>query len=167
MDLNLAGRQDTGHGRDLFRSVEIVATGSGDDRLIGDGARNMLAGGAGEDALSGRGGGDRLLGGSGDDRLYGGSGNDCSRRRIGGRSADRRRGRGPFVFAAATTAEVDAIADFEIGGDLLQLSGVPSFGDLDLREGSDGFAELAWQARTVRLAGVEVADLSQDAFAFV
>ncbi|MFD0982102.1 M10 family metallopeptidase C-terminal domain-containing protein [Tropicimonas aquimaris] len=74
--------------------IENFRAGSGDDTVVGNGARNRLEGGAGNDRLTGlggadtligdpgrdtligSGGGDTLQGGSGSDVLKGGSGND-------------------------------------------------------------------------------------------
>lgn len=170
VDLALTGPQNTGNGRDSLRGIEKLATGSGNDRLIGNGAANTLAAGAGNDVLSGRSGDDRLIGGEGDDRMNGGAGNDAldggpgNDRLIGGAGADR------FVFAGFSTAEVDTISDFDPGADLLQFSGVSNLGELSLLAGTDNgisFAELEWQTRIVRLQGIEIAELTEDVFAFV
>ncbi len=65
--------------------IENARGGSGDDRIAGNGAGNLLYGRTGSDRLSGasgndnlygQGGADQLQGGNGDDRLYGGDGND-------------------------------------------------------------------------------------------
>ena len=74
------------HEGDRRALIENAVGGSGDDRLIGNGASNRLAGGQGDDRLAGGWGGDVLLGGAGDDRLIGGAGWD---RLAGGRGDDR------------------------------------------------------------------------------
>jgi serralysin len=66
--------------------IENAAGGSGDDRLIGNRARNTLTGNDGNDALDGAGGPDTLRGGAGADTLEGGAGNDTL---IGGAGGDR------------------------------------------------------------------------------
>ena len=75
--------------------IEDARLGSGDDRVIGNDARNDLRGGSGDDQIEGGAGrdklfgeadADRLRGESGSDRLYGGSGND---RLYGGSGDDR------------------------------------------------------------------------------
>lgn len=58
--------------------IEDAATGSGNDRLIGNGFGNMLSGGAGRDTLNGWGGADTLSGGAGADMLNGGAGRDTA-----------------------------------------------------------------------------------------
>ncbi len=59
-----------------FAGFENVVSGSGNDRIAGNGAANGLWGGNGKDLLVGLGGNDRVYGGSGKDKLYGGSGKD-------------------------------------------------------------------------------------------
>ncbi len=49
---------------------------SGNDRILGDGADDVIDGGAGNDVIDGGGGNDTLIGGSGTDTLIGGAGND-------------------------------------------------------------------------------------------
>ncbi|MFZ9413270.1 MAG: calcium-binding protein, partial [Alphaproteobacteria bacterium] len=49
---------------DTLSLVENITGGAGADRLVGDGAVNVLFGGAGSDTLSGRGGNDTLAGGA-------------------------------------------------------------------------------------------------------
>lgn len=53
-----------------------VLGGSGDDRIVGDAGRNVLAGGRGDDRVVGKPGGDYLWGGPGADEMLGGSGAD-------------------------------------------------------------------------------------------
>ena len=66
-------------------SIEGVVTGSGNDTLRGNIARNILTSGSGTDLLLGGEGDDELDGGSGNDTLNGGLGNDLL---IGGAGAD-------------------------------------------------------------------------------
>ncbi|MGD9916430.1 MAG: M10 family metallopeptidase [Paenirhodobacter sp.] len=65
--------------------IENGITGSGDDRIIGNGARNLLNAGSGNDYIAGGNGSDTLLGGNGDDTLVGGNGDDSLR---GGNGSD-------------------------------------------------------------------------------
>ena len=78
-----AGLREGSAEGDVFRDVENLTGGSGDDRLAGDGAGNILRGGPGEDELAGRGNPfgteadvDRLFGGPDSDILLGGRGED-------------------------------------------------------------------------------------------
>ncbi len=69
--------------------IEDAVGGSGKDRIIGNGAGNVLQGGGGRDSLIGKGGADRLLGGAGRDKENGGGGNDHL---LGGGGHDRLNG---------------------------------------------------------------------------
>lgn len=55
---------------------DVVATGSGADKLVGRGGADTLDGGAGNDVVDGGGGSDELMGGSGNDKVNGRAGND-------------------------------------------------------------------------------------------
>lgn len=76
VDLRFAGAQDTGEGLDRFISIENLRSGTGADRLVGNGSANGLWGGASSDLLDGQGGKDSLTGGTGGDDLFGGRGAD-------------------------------------------------------------------------------------------
>jgi Ca2+-binding RTX toxin-like protein len=133
-----------GQGTDTFQAFEFVfGSGTGGDRIDGDGGRNflrgfggndLLRGQAGADTLQGDAGDDTLGGGSGDDLLFGGAGNDAL---YGGDGIDRidggigadtlfgGSGADVFVYAAAaasTTAARDVIADFAQGTDRIDLA---------------------------------------------
>ena len=71
--------------------------------LIGNTANNLLIGDTGNDTLSGSSGNDILDGGVGNDVLTGGAGLDL------------------FRFASAPTANGDALTDFSVADDTLQL----------------------------------------------
>ena len=70
-----------------------------------DGGDDIITGGAGDDTIFGQEGDDIIAGGLGNDDLYGGSGNDI------------------FLFEAIDEG-IDAIKDFVIGDDLLDLSAI-------------------------------------------
>ncbi len=62
--------QSGGHAEgEILRSVEGVVGSNFGDRIIGDGARNLLDGGNGNDFLDGGRGADTLLGGNGNDTI--------------------------------------------------------------------------------------------------
>lgn len=72
--VNLTTNTATGFASAI--GIEWVASGSGNDTLIGNGSNNRLDGGAGNDVLSGGVGTDTLIGGDGDDVLNGGVNED-------------------------------------------------------------------------------------------
>jgi serralysin len=65
--------QYNGDARSL---IENAIGGSGDDKIVGNQANNLLKGGFGQDELHGGAGNDTLAGGDGSDKLYGGAGAD-------------------------------------------------------------------------------------------
>lgn len=70
-------------------TIENATGGKGDDRLVGNGARNVLSGGGGDDTLLGSGGNDKLKGQAGADTLKGGGGKDTL---LGGGGGDNLNG---------------------------------------------------------------------------
>ena len=77
IDLAKTGPQATGgFGSDTLIGITSVNSGSGNDRLYGNGDANDLNGNGGNDRLYGRGGNDRINGGAGADILDGGAGAD-------------------------------------------------------------------------------------------
>ena len=69
------GQGGTAQG-DTYVSIENVATGGGDDTIIGNAANNKLVGLSGDDTLRGGAGNDELDDGHGNDTLEGGDGDD-------------------------------------------------------------------------------------------
>lgn len=74
--LQYSGFDTGGGGADTFSSIENLTGSIHNDRLIGDGNDNVLAGGNGNDILKGKGGNDTFHGGAGDDQLTGSAGDD-------------------------------------------------------------------------------------------
>jgi serralysin len=100
----------------LTGAAAINATGNElDNILTGNAAANVLSGNDGNDALHGAAGNDRLDGGNGNDLLEGGAGKDALN---GGAGNDT------FIFSVALnkTTNIDTVADFASGLDVLQLA---------------------------------------------
>lgn len=136
---------DGGNDGDIINGgsgADSLTGGSGDDRLIGSAGDDELIGGEGADRLSGGSGNDVILGGLGNDRAYGGSGDDMVE---GGQGQDILRGGAGsdslsggvdednlwggagsdvFVFSAGDGTGRDVIRDFELGVDMIGLSGL-------------------------------------------
>ncbi|MDC7712059.1 type I secretion C-terminal target domain-containing protein [Vogesella indigofera] len=100
-------------------NADIVKSGSGNDRLYGQGGSDILIGQDGDDYLHGGSGSDGLSGGNGNDVLIGGSGADALR---GGASIDTFRWELGDKGDAGTPVR-DTIMDFKVGrdGDVLDL----------------------------------------------
>lgn len=56
--------------------IENLTTGSGDDRIVGNGANNVIRSGDGDDTVFGNSGSDRIITGRGNDFVAGGNGYD-------------------------------------------------------------------------------------------
>jgi Ca2+-binding RTX toxin-like protein len=101
--LNLIGTQQ---GEVLIGSI-------GPDHIRSRGGDDVLRGGGNNDFMQGGNGNDLLEGGAGDDTLNGGLGNDTL---VGGPGAD--------LFKIAGNGSAIQITDFELGIDMLDLTGV-------------------------------------------
>jgi subtilisin-like proprotein convertase family protein len=144
----------------------------GDDRIKGGGGNDRLNGGRDNDILKGGGGDDRLNGGDGDDLLNGGSGND---RLNGGRGSDRLiGGRGDDILKGGTDSDLFVlktgngfgfIQDFNLGEDLIKLSGSLSFGDLDLTQQGNNTILSVGNDVLAELRGIQANQLSAANFA--
>ena len=67
VDLTANSARSIDSGTDMLASIENVITGSGDDKLTGSAADNIIATGAGEDVIEAAGGDDTIDAGTGDD----------------------------------------------------------------------------------------------------
>ena len=98
----------SGRGRPIS-SVQTVLGGSGNDRIIGTDAAEVLHGGGGNDTLFGKGGNDSLYGDAGNDVLDGGTGADLFRGGDGIDTADYSR-RGEDLTIGVGTKNDDGAA---------------------------------------------------------
>lgn len=110
--------------------VSLTHSGSySADRLWGDATSESFYGNDGDDLIEANGGNDRLYGGNGSDRLYGGSGADVL---VGGAGRDiLYGGSGQDIFdfnnlneSLPGSSNRDTIADFVVGSDRIDLSGI-------------------------------------------
>lgn len=147
-----------GGGRDVLdggRRADYLIGGRGDDHIDGGAGDDELGGDDGDDVLSGGDGDDWLNGGGGDDRIDGGTGDD---RLVGGAGAD--------VFAFATGAGADTVADFEPGIDSLAFRQADDLSDLALQD-SDGGLRITVGGDSVLIVGVTAEQiLAADGFLF-
>lgn len=142
-----------GGGNDLLKGAngdDVLGGGGGNDGLYGGAGHDKLLGGEGNDELFGNKGNDTLLGGVGRDTLNGGEGNDNL---SGGLGIDT------FVFNK--NEGDDVIRDFEVGRDIINLSGqtytaVEVDGDAVLELSGGG---------SVTLLDISIRDINSDWFA--
>lgn len=90
---------------------DTVSGNEGNDEIFAQAGNDIVSGGNGNDTLSGNEGDDFLKGGAGDDRLTGDAGKD--------------------TFVLARGEGTDTITDFELGTDVIGLSGGLTTNDLD------------------------------------
>ncbi|UMA64714.1 VWD domain-containing protein [Roseivivax marinus] len=153
--------------------------GTGRDTIVAGLGNDSVGGGEGDDNVSGNGGADFLAGGGRNDTVFGGNGNDTINGGDGSDVLNGGAGADVFVWLAGEAGAVDTILDFEDGVDVLRLSGVEGTagaglqGRVDVLSITDitlngaAAAELSYQGQTIRVAGVEAADLGVDDFLFI
>lgn len=103
---------------------DSIGGGSGADILFGDGGHDQIGGGLGSDRIEGGAGYDFLAGGNGNDTLSGGTDDDTLNGGVGNDLLMGNSGADVFVFNSFQNGEIDVIADFEDGADVLQFRGV-------------------------------------------
>jgi len=137
---NVAG-ESANEGVDTIRSAGDWVLGENFERLVLDGAgdfagtgnalANQITGNSGANILDGAAGNDNINGGLGADRIIGGTGNDIL---TGGGGIDTFVVRQESVYSSLSpqgrVLEVDTIADYQIGVDIIDLSAIVS-GDAD------------------------------------
>ncbi len=94
----------------------FISSATGPTEIYGMGGEDALIAGSNNDLVNGGNGSDLIIGGSGDDTIIGGQGSDVMTGRAG---ADR------FEFSAGeeTSFAADYINDFELGSDVVALTG--------------------------------------------
>ena len=144
-----------GAGDDLIdgsQGFDSLEGGEGNDTLLGGLNNDTLIGGAGDDLLDASQGDDLLEGGEGNDTLSGGRGRDTL---IGGTGND--------VFILSDPPLTDLVQDFELGQDVIGLSGGISFSELSITGEED--AVISYRNRTLGILSEISADsLTADQF---
>jgi Ca2+-binding RTX toxin-like protein len=164
VDVTIAGaiagknRIDTGSGNDTIfvGNSDLVFGTAGDDIFEANDAKDYrISGGAGRDTLF-LGANGRALGGDGDDKLFvgAGGGNILS----GGAGADQF-----WIYNGEAPASANTIVDYQIGTDVLGITGGVKFTDLT-RTGTN----IAIGGNTIAtLTGVDTTTLTAANFAFI
>lgn len=140
-----------GKGSDLLKGKggsDILYGNGGDDKLLGNTGADFLFGGSGNDILRGGGGNDQLTGGRGKDKLLGGSGAD------------------QFIFDANKSNGTDRIKDFEDGLDMIVISKLSGFGDINISQVARG-TKITFADTKIVLTGIDQDDVTIDDFLFI
>jgi len=147
--------------------ADILYGGVGNDRIEGDqrannaGGDDLIYGGSGNDRIDGDGGNDIIYGEDGDDSIRGDEGDDFL---IGGAGRDRLFGEeGADTFVLALGEGDDIIRDFEVGVDMIGLSGGLTFADLRF----SGNRIFAGDEFLARLKKVDTTTLTADSFVII
>jgi Ca2+-binding RTX toxin-like protein len=148
----------------------LVFTGSGNFRGVGNGLDNILVGGGGTDTLIGGAGDDTLYGSGGDDRLSGGVGDDLLIAGPGRETLAGGDGQDTFRIARMPGSVAVTITDFQAGTDSLDLRalGLNSFAEVLAHAGtsSSGYTVIEAYHETVTLQRVSLAMLQASDFVF-
>ncbi|WP_420863594.1 calcium-binding protein [Algirhabdus cladophorae] len=158
-----------GGGNDMIwggADADNISGGSGDDMIYGGKGDNRLSGDKGNDFVTGDRGNDWMAGGRGTDELYGGGGTD---RMAGGNGSDT------FVFKDRALDEgYTNIVDFDLDQDVLRIetttdmTAAQSYASF-MANAVDYKGSVVWTSTendiSVRLARVDLADLTEDHFA--
>ncbi|WP_144055634.1 calcium-binding protein [Octadecabacter antarcticus] len=142
----------TGYGAD---TITTGGVDGGGNMITSLGGANVITSGAGNDTITTGDGDDMITSGGGNDVLHGGGGSNLL---VGGEGAD--------TFSVNDSIQgVDTVGDFEVGSDVIKVSGVKSltFNDLFLSQ-EDSFAIIQAGDTTMRLQGVDFEDLDKDDF---
>ncbi len=154
-DDTIAGRTGIEESLDSNNEKDCLSGGAGNDYLYANEGEDTLDGDEGDDTLFGGKDSDILAGGDGSDVLSGDMGNDTL---IGGSGSDK------FVVASGSSTEI--IFDFEVGSDLIELTGDLTFEQLSVNP-MDGTANVAISSTgeiLVSLVGVQASAIGSAAF---
>ncbi|NVJ97967.1 MAG: hypothetical protein HWE25_07440 [Alphaproteobacteria bacterium] len=123
---------------DTLSQIENLVGSSNNDTLTGDENDNRIDGGDYRDIITGNGGNDVLIGGSGDD-----------------------------VFTFAANWGADVIRDFEVGGDILDMSASGlTFADLSIVQSGDNTVISDGSGNSITLWNVTATDIDAGSFSF-
>ena len=164
--LAVVWQENDSSGAGIWTKTLSFSESSGDDYIVGDNNANLIDAMAGDDYISGGLGDDTLIGGEGRDEIIGGFGNDTII--LGpGQYDSAEGGSGADVFVFGMDDDRSWILDFEVGVDLIDLSGLNlSFADLTIQP--LGTATLIQFGGTtqIELRDVDYTDITQNQFIF-
>lgn len=164
-----------GAGNDLIDAGsfgDTIDAGAGNDTVIGGQGRDVVDLGFGndvfqDDAQNNFFGSDTVLGGAGNDTFFGAGGADVFTGGTGNDTAHAGIGAETFVFASGDGN--DTIIGFDVTADVLDLSAVAAFGDFGdflenghIAQSGNDLVITDNAGLTIRLEGLELADLTED-----
>jgi VCBS repeat-containing protein len=147
-------------GNDLILG-EVAGEIGGNDFIFAGGGDDLVLGAAGNDIILGDSGNDLIFGDQGDDVIFGGTGNDLL---FGGTPNNEGAGRDLFVFGQGEGTDV--VLDFEVGSDLIGLTGGLSFDKLYVVQAGDSTVIGTFEVEEVLavLVDVQASQLTSQAF---
>src|SRR5215211_369619 len=137
-------------------SIENITGGPFDDHLIGNDSANVLAGGTGNDRLEARGAADQLQGGGGDDWITGDDGNDTVKAGAGNDTVLLGNGNDLAQWAPGDGNDTVEVRE---DADTLQLNGSSAGGESIALSSKGGRLQLADGGEVNDVDGVETVDV--------
>ncbi len=128
--------------------ADAIQAGNGDDLVLANEFDDTVSGGAGNDALYGGKGNDAIAGDAGNDVLFGELGDDVL---SGGEGVD--------VFVLFSAGGLDTIADFQVGTDLVALTGGLTFEQIAITQAEGAAIVSVGTQQLARLNGVQATAL--------
>ena len=150
-DDGVAGERDN-----VEPSIENITGGPFDDHLIGNDSANVLAGGTGNDRLEARGAADQLQGGGGDDWITGDDGNDTVKAGAGNDTVLLGNGNDLAQWAPG---DGDDTVEGREDADTLQLNGSSAGGESIALSSKGGRLQLTDGGEVNDVDGVETVDV--------
>ena len=107
----------------IFAGADVITGSNGQDNLSGFGGADSMFGRGSNDTIHGNNGADNINGGANNDKIFGDKGNDTLDGGTGADSLTGGTGKDAFLFDNQLNGtNLDAIADFAIGKDVIQLA---------------------------------------------
>ena len=123
-------------------SIDVINAGDGNNWIFAAEGNNVITTGVGNNLIETKSGDDLIYGGAGSDRIFTGAGNDIIYAAEGDNYIDSGTGNdiltsgsGRDLFVITTGGGTDTITNFEIGKDLIGLSGGLTFDRLSITQG--------------------------------
>lgn len=132
-------RVTAGNGDNLIyggSNADTITVGNGRNQIYAAEGNNVITAGTGDNLIYGGAASDRIKTGSGNDTIYAAEGNNYIDAGAGNNTIDS--GSGSDLFVLTSGAGATGITQFNVGKDLLGLTGGLSFAQLSVAQGSNG-----------------------------